>query len=304
MQFLNEITNILDRLQGEYFFWAAARFVLIMVAGIGAAKLISAIVDRVGSRRASKHKTIIYRKLAHYGVLLLAFIAALNSAGIQLTVLLGAAGILTVALGFASQTSASNIISGIFLLGERPFEIGDVIKLGERTGEVIAIDMLSVKLRTFDNLYVRIPNENLLKSEIVNMTKHPIRRLDIPIRVAYKEDANRVKRILVEAAENNPLVLDEPKPTFLFLGFGHSSLELQFSVWVARENFWTVAAPMKQKVKEALQKADIEIPFPHRTLHIGSATNPFPIKIVSEWSEPGDVDDSSEPFSESPESDA
>ncbi len=301
MQFSLEIRKILEQLQGKEFLPAAARFALIVIMGIVAAKLVSAIVSRVSAGRTSKHTAIIYRKLAHYGILLLAFFVALKSAGIQLTVLLGAAGILTVALGFASQTSASNIISGIFLLGERPFEIGDVIKLGERTGEVIAIDMLSVKLRTFDNLYVRIPNETLLKSEIVNMTKHPIRRLDIPIGVAYKEDANKVKSILVEAAENNPLVLDEPKPTFLFLGFGKSSLELQFSVWVARENFWKVAAPMKQQVKDVLQKAGVEIPFPHRTLYAGSATKPFPVQIVSESVESSGVIGQAETLSESPE---
>ena len=83
-----------------------------------------------------------------------------------------AAGLLTVALGFAAQTSASNLISGLFLLGERPFVVGDVIRLASGiTGEVVGIDLLSVKIRTFDNLLVRVPNETLLKSELTNLTR-------------------------------------------------------------------------------------------------------------------------------------
>ena len=281
MEFLSEIRKVFEKLQEQEIIWTATRTLLIIVIGVVAARLLAAFVSRLSAKRTSVHKAVIYKRLAYYGVLVLVFIAVLNSVGIKLTVLLGAAGILTVALGFASQTSASNIISGLFLLGEKPFEVGDVIKVGDRVGQVLSIDMLSVKLRTFDNLFVRIPNENLLKSELVNMTRHPIRRLDIPFGVAYKEDANLVKSILTKVAENHPLVLDEPKPTFLFLGFGDSSLNLQFSVWVAKENYWEVMAPLKQRVKEALQGADIEIPFPHVSLYAGSATNPFPVKILS-----------------------
>jgi len=102
--------------------------------------------------------------------------------------LLGAAGILTVAPGFASQTSASNLVSGLFMIAEHPFGVGDTIRLGSIAGEVPSIDLLSVNLRTPDNLYVRIPNETMIKSEITNLTRFPIRRLDLEIGVAYKEN--------------------------------------------------------------------------------------------------------------------
>jgi hypothetical protein len=88
---------------------------------------------------------------------------ALHQAGLKLGVLPGAAGILTVAIGFASQTSASNLISGLFVIAERPFVVGDIIRVAETTGEVLSVDLLSVKIRTFDNLYVRIPNEGIIR---------------------------------------------------------------------------------------------------------------------------------------------
>src|SRR5699024_2454555 len=118
--------------------------------------------------------------------------------GISLAPLLGAAGIAGVALGFASQTSVSNIISGLFLIAESPFKVDDIITVKSTTGVVLSIDILLVKLRTFDNQYVRIPNETLIKTEVTNITRFPIRRLNTTISVAYKEDIGQVREILME----------------------------------------------------------------------------------------------------------
>ena len=206
----------------------------------------------------------------------------LNAIGFNLGVLIGAAGVLSVAIGFASQTSASNIISGLFLVAERPFSVGDLIKVGETTGEVLSIDLLSVKLRTFDNLFVRIPNETLIKSEVTTLTRFPIRRIDLSIAVALKEDIKAVRKVLEKVAEANPLCLDEPKPKFVFLGFGDSSLNMQFSVWVKRESFIELKNSIHEEIKEAFDAESIEIPFPHRSLYTGSVTEPFPIRLVSD----------------------
>ena len=124
------------------------------------------------------------------------FVSALRELGFDLSVVLGAAGILSVAIGFASQTSTSNLISGLFLMLERPFSIGDVIKVDSTTGEVISIDLLSVKIRTFDNLFVRSPNESMIKTQVTTLTKFPIRRADLQVGIAFKEDIERVKEIL------------------------------------------------------------------------------------------------------------
>jgi small-conductance mechanosensitive channel len=199
--------------------------------------------------------------------------------GVDLSILLGAAGILTVALGFASQTSASNIISGLFLLGEKPFGVGDIVRVGTTTGEVIAIDLLSVKLRTFDNLFVRIPNETMIKAEITNLQRFPIRRFDLQIGVAYKEDLDRVREVLQTVADEHPLSLDEPAPMILFTGFADSSINFQFSVWALSDNFLEIRTQIPLAVKAAFDEHNIEIPFPHRTLYTGSETTPMPVRI-------------------------
>lgn len=273
--------GISEWLFGEKAF-GVVRALILLVAGLVLGKLTSASVTRLASRQLSQHHLILLRRLVFYTIAGLFVVSALRELGFKLSVLLGAAGILTVAVGFASQTSASNIISGLFLLGERPFSVGDVIKIGATTGEVISIDLLSVKLRTFDNLFVRIPNETLIKSEVTTLTKYPIRRLDLPVGVAYREDITRVNEVLLRIADNNMLSLDEPAPMVYFKGFGESSIDLQLSVWVSRKNFLELKNGIQLEIKEAFDKEGIEIPFPHRTLYTGSQTDPLPIKLSSD----------------------
>ena len=204
--------------------------------------------------------------------------------------LLGAAGVLSVAIGFASQTSASNLVSGLFLIGERPFGVGDVIQVSGTSGEVLSIDLLSVKLRTFDNVFVRIPNETLIKTEVRTLTRFPIRRVDLQISIGYSEDVERVRDLLYELAERNPLCLDEPKPLFLVVGYGDSAVQLQFSPWTLRENLVEVKSAIQHEIKRAFEQHGIEIPFPQRSLHFGRGSGPFPVRVVDPESE-ADPDD-------------
>ena len=227
-------------------------------------------------------RTMILQRITFYGVAGLFVASALTELGFDLGVLLGAAGILTVALGFASQTSASNVISGLFLLGERPFSVGDVIRVNGTTGEVLSVDLLSVKLRTFDNLFVRIPNETMIKSEVTNLRRFPLRRVDLQIGVAYKEDLRKVREVLMDVADRNPLCLEEPAPLIIFQGYGDSSINHQFSVWALTENFLELRNSIPLEIKEAFDEHDIEIPFPHRTLYTGAETDPFPVEVMDD----------------------
>jgi small-conductance mechanosensitive channel len=239
------------------------RAIILMVAGFILAKIASSATKRVATKRLRPLHVALTKRIAFYSVLAIFAVMALHQLGFDLSVLLGAAGIFSVAIGFASQTAASNLISGLFLIGEKPFAIKDIVTIGGTTGEVLSIDLLSIKLRTFDNLFVRIPNEVVMKSEVTTLTRFPIRRLDVKVGVAYKEDIGRVRDELMRIAAHNPLCLDEPEPLFIFLGFGDSSLDIQFSVWAARENFLALKNSIQEEIKVAFDEAGIEIPFPH-----------------------------------------
>jgi small-conductance mechanosensitive channel len=262
--------------------WSGVRAFIVFVAGVVVARLVSDGVFRICERYLDTHRATLIRRATYYALLVLFVIMVLHELGFHLGVLLGAAGIVSVAVGFASQTSASNLISGLFLIGERPFGVGDIIKVGDTTGEVLSIDLLSVKLRTFDNLFVRLPNEQLIKSQLTTLTRFPIRRYDLQVGVAYKEDLVRVREVLMQVADDNPLCLEEPKPLFIFQGFADSALSIQFSIWAKRENFLDLRNSIAEDVKAAFDGAGIEIPFPHRTLYTGSVTGPFPVRLVAD----------------------
>ncbi|MEZ4699123.1 MAG: mechanosensitive ion channel family protein [Rhodothermales bacterium] len=265
-----DILNDLWQSFGQYFASDNAvhvyRALVILFIGYLLAKAITALVIQSVGKRSTPHHVMLLRRVSFYTILGIFASWSLVSTGFELSILLGAAGVLTVALGFASQTSASNVISGLFLIGEKPFEIGDIIRVGTTTGEVLSIDLLSVKLRTFDNLFVRIANENLIKSEITNLSRFPIRRIDIQVHVAYKENLNQVMDVLRDVATANPLCLQEPKPLFIYNMFADSSVHFQFSVWAMQEHFLDVKNQMHMQIKEAFDEHGIEIPVPHRKL--------------------------------------
>lgn len=259
--------------------WLSAGFLLVL--GIVLATFVARSVGRLVEARTTRHHQVMIRRVFFYLVFLLFAIAALREAGFSLEVVLGAAGILTVAIGFASQTSASNIISGLFLVMEKPFEIGDTIEVDATIGEVVAIDLLSVKLRTADNLYVRIPNETLIKTRVINRSRFPIRRIDLVLGIAYAEDVEKVQDLLLELAQQNTVCLEEPKPFVLVTGFGASSVDLQFSFWVPREEFLDGRGSMMIAVKKALDEHGIEIPFPHTSVYAGSHSEPFRVQLMA-----------------------
>lgn len=258
--------------------WLSAGFLLAL--GIVLGSLVARSVGRVVESRVSRHHMVMIRRLFFYAIFMLFAMAALREAGFSLEVVLGAAGILTVAIGFASQTSASNIISGLFLVMEKPFEIGDFIEVDATIGEVISIDLLSVKLRTPDNLYVRIPNETLIKTRVVNRSRFPIRRIDLTVGIAYAEDVERVSDLLLELAEKNSVCLEEPKPFVLVTGFGASSVDLQFSFWVPKDKFFEGRGGMMVSIKKTLDQQGIEIPFPHTSIYAGSHSAPFRVQLM------------------------
>jgi small-conductance mechanosensitive channel len=237
-----------------------------LILGFAAAHFLRSALGSILAKRTSAQHAMLGRKVIYFVVVGLAFVSALRELGLNLGVLLGAAGVVSVAVGFAAQTSASNLISGIFLMSEGPFVVGEVIQVAGTTGEVLSIDLLSVKLRTFDNLYVRVPNETLVKAQITNLTRHPIRRYDMQVSVGYDAKIANVTAVLMDVAAKNPLALREPRPVIIFQSFGESAVNLQFSVWTARDNYLDLRNSIAEDIKEAFDRERIDIPYPHRAI--------------------------------------
>ncbi len=254
---------------------------ILVGGGFFAARLLSVSIAKTLVKQLTPQQAMLLRRFIFYFIFLLFIASAVDQLGFHIGALLGAAGILTVAIGIASQTSMSNIISGIFMIGEKPFEVGHRIKVGDVTGKVLSIDLLSVRLRTSQNTMVRIPNETLIKSPITNLSYFPIRRVEIKIGVAYNENLNRVKDTLFAVANKNPLSLIEPKPTLNVIEFGDSSIDLQLCIWTSRTNYNELKNTIQIEIHQAFAEANIEMPFPSRSLYAGSGSEPLPIKIIS-----------------------
>jgi small-conductance mechanosensitive channel len=241
-----------------------ATAVLFMLLGIFLSRRVDTSIDRLNQLDISQ-KTL-FGKIGKYGILVFAVAAALNQLGFNLEVLLGAAGVLTVAIGFAAQTSASNLISGLFLMVERPFVVGDIVQIGVLTGTVLSIDLLSSKIKTFDNLMVRIPNETMVKSNITNQSYFPVRRVDFNLPVPYSTDLNEVESLLRGLADGHHFCLDEPGPVFIVSGFADSAINLQFQVWTLASNMLTVQNELFRQIHAAFRNAKIEAAYPTRVV--------------------------------------
>jgi small-conductance mechanosensitive channel len=266
---------------GLEFGWGALlRATVMVVVGLPLLLGASRWVRRWVGGRYSAQQGLIAGKVVFYPGVIVLMISILGELGFSLTPLLGAAGVIGIAIGFASQTSVSNVISGLFLIAERPFQVDDVIQVGTTTGRVMSIDTLSIKLRTFDNKFVRIPNETIVKSEVTTVTRFPIRRLDLKIGVAYREEIGRVRKILLDLAAQNPAALMEPEPVIFFDGYGDSSVDLRLGVWVVQEKFMELKNSLLEEVKSRFDREGIEIPFPHRTLYPGTGADPLQVRLV------------------------
>ena len=277
--------TITDSLKSIYINIDTERLTEIVVAialcfiGFVIARIISNTFIRTVGNKFNAHQRLVWRRGIFYFIFLIFVMASLKEAGFKLSVFLGAAGILTVALGFASQTSATNLISGLFLIGEGSFEIGDTIQLTlirghVIEGEVISIDLLSVKLLTLDNVYIRLPNEQLIRTPVMNLSKYPIRRIPITLAINFHEDIIKVRQVLLDVAAKYPLVMDDPKATVTVTAFRESSIELLFAVWCRQENALKVRDEMQERVRNGFLENQIEIPVPK----MGLIDRPLPLE--------------------------
>jgi small-conductance mechanosensitive channel len=226
-----------------------------------ACKLARRIAGRLLKDRFSEQRAFAVRKGIKYAGMIMTVLVVFKALGIDTSALLGAAGVAGIVLGFAAQTSMSSFISGLFLLSEKPFRVGDTIRVEDISGVVLSVDLLSVKLRTFDNLFVRIPNETIVKTNLTTVTRFPIRRLDLTFAVAYKEDLERVRAALMEIAAENSCCLKDPPP---FLGidkFDSSGIGLIFCLWFEKSDFWNLKNSIIIAVKRRFEAEHIEIPY-------------------------------------------
>jgi small-conductance mechanosensitive channel len=216
------------------------------------------LMRAVGKGLREQSSELIRKTIVYIGATVL-FVMVLNAAGVSVGALLGAAGVLGIAVGIASQASLSNIISGLFLVSERFFEIGDIVRVGEHVGIVQSIDLLSIKLKTFDNLLIRIPNQLLIEKDFLNITRYSIRRMDFTIFVPAECEVDRVLDALRTVSAGIPQVLEEPEPLCLASEFGENGLKFLLGVWFERPHFLVVRNGVMGRIQTVFRERGIPI---------------------------------------------
>lgn len=220
-------------------------------------------------------------RMAGYVVFVLGIIIGLQSAGLDLSSLVVVGGALGIGVGFGLQTIASNFVSGLVLLIERPIKLGDRVEVGDTYGDVVRIAGRSTWIRTNDNVVIIVPNSEFIEKRVVNWTANDRQvRFSVDLGVSYGSKPEQVREILLEVAQAHPEVLVAPPPEVLFTGFGDSSLNFSLRVWTDN-----VQQPRRLKSDlyfatfKAFAEQGIEIPFPQRDLHLKSVH--VPISVTS-----------------------
>ena len=228
-------------------------------------------------------------RVTYYVLLVAIFFAVVTDAGVELnkfTVITGAVGL---GVGFGLQNIVNNFASGLIILFERPFRIGDTVEVGGVEGTVKRIGARPSTVLTFQYAEVIVPNSNLLSNQVINWTLTSARRrVEVPVGVAYGTNPELALNLLIEVAESNPRILKEPRPEAFFLGFGESALNLELRFWAAQSIWFELKSEVGLAVFHALRNAGIEIPYPQRDLHVRALD--YPVKKEPSASLEGDGD--------------
>lgn len=213
-----------------------------------------------------------FNRLIHYLVVTLAFLIALPMVGFDLSVLTVFAGVLGVGVGFGISNVASNFISGLIILFERPIKQGDIITIENTRGVVKHINMRSTVIRTYDNEHMIIPNSEFIEKKVQNWSYgDPKLRLKLFINISYDSDVKLAGELLLRAVEENDQVLNDPAPRIHLIEFGEYGYNLRATYWVPDYTYRrTVTSIINHRIDELFKEHDIEIPFPQRDIRLRS----------------------------------
>jgi len=254
------------KLYGEVTIYDILFVVVVMAFATIIAKLITTNLRRALIDKMKRDQLELILKVIYFGIIIIAFIAILPALGLELSGLLVAGGIAGIVIGFASQSVVSNLVSGIFLISEKPIKIGDQINIDGVAGFVEDVNILSTIIRTYDGLYVRIPNEKVFTSNITNYVAHVARRFEYVVGIRYSDDAEKAIEIIKRLIEEHPFALKNPAPLVFVDNLGDSSVNIVVRIWAPSTEWYDLKMELLWKIKTELERHGISIPFPQRVV--------------------------------------
>lgn len=245
--------------------------ILIFIASLYGAGVLSRLVNAAMVRRKTDAETrLLVDKITRWSIIILGTFAALQQVGFNLSAFLAGLGILGFTVGFALQDVSKNFVAGLLLLLEKPFEIGDVIEVGDFTGTVSNVEIRATEIHTLDGQSVTIPNADVFTNPIKNFSRYAERRLDLTVGVAYDSDLELVRKTVLEVIASIPGALVEPAAKVVFKNFGTSTLDFVVYYWIDQKigDYWGSIDRAVTGINAAFMEKGIDMPYPTSTVYL------------------------------------
>jgi small conductance mechanosensitive channel len=243
----------------------------IFFIGKWLALILTNLIGRAMTRARIELTLVNFVKnVCYVGLIVFVAIAAMSALGIQTAQFIAVVGAAGLAVGLALQGSLSNFASGVLLIMFKPFKVGDFVELAGTKGTVQAVQIFNTVLNTLDNVRVTIPNAQVTGGSILNYTVNGTRRVDLVFGISYGDDINKAKKVIEGVLADDARILKEPAPTVAVLALADSSVNFAVRPWVKPTDYWGVYFDVTAKVKLALEKNGLTIPFPQRDVHMKS----------------------------------
>ncbi|MDA0763152.1 MAG: mechanosensitive ion channel family protein [Proteobacteria bacterium] len=208
----------------------------------------------------------IIGNVIRYGIIIITLIAVLGQFGVQTTSIIAILGAAGLAIGLALQGTLSNVAAGVMLLLLRPFTTGDWVETGGVSGTIKEVGLFTTIINTFDNVYVSIPNSSIWNSTITNHSHYKTRRIDVDIGIHYDTDLELASKVLLQLGEDERVLNDPNAPQFLVIKYDDSSIVVRLRLYAHTKDWFALYSDLMKRLKPALDKAGIEIPYPHRVI--------------------------------------
>ena len=238
----------------------------VLVIGLLLAGILSRWAERAMTRSPRFEPTVanFLSSIVKYALWAVVLVTVLAQFGVETTSILAALGGMALAIGLALQGTLSNVASGVMILVQKPFKVGEAISAGSVTGTVQQIGLFTTELKQFDGLFVMVPNSQLWNQAIVNFHRHPNRRLELVVGIAYGDSMLRAREELLKLALTDERVLSEPEAVTFVSSLDDSSVGIGLRVWCSTSAYLGLSWDLTEAVKARFDDVGISIPFPQR----------------------------------------
>lgn len=244
------------------------------------AKILCRILYKAMRRKEKgSEKTLrIASRLIRGTIYLIVILIILNAFKVPITAIVTLLSSVGIALSLTLKDTLSNFAEGFLLMISKPFQVGDFIEVNGTSGTVQSIEIIHTRLKTPDNKVIFIRNQELSGATITNYSAEPTRRLDLTFSIGYSDDIDKAKQVIADVLSAHPLAHKEPAPTIRVIAHNASSIDIGVRVWVnTGDDYWTLDFDLKEQVKEAFDKNQIEIPYPHMDVNILNPEKLLPV---------------------------